>query len=75
VAWAVAPNFKDSRAVRERWQIHLPTDSIKRTECRQYYCGEIRQMLAFLINPYFMKAVHRPDNFIHIIEYHRKKYP
>jgi hypothetical protein len=41
-------------------------------EWPQCYCGEIRQMLTFLINLYCSKAYHRPDHSIRIVEYHRK---
>jgi hypothetical protein len=38
----------------------------------QCYCGEIRQMLTFLINFYCPKAYHRPDHSISFVEYHKK---
>jgi hypothetical protein len=40
--------------------------------CLQCYCGEIRQMLTFLICLKIPKAYHRPDNSIRIVELHRK---
>jgi hypothetical protein len=43
-----------------------------RAECPQCYCGEIRQMLTFLINLYCPKTYHRPDHSIRIDKYHRK---
>jgi hypothetical protein len=44
-------------------------------ECPQCYCGEIRQMLTFLMNLYCPKAYHKPDHSIRIVEYRRKNIP
>jgi hypothetical protein len=41
-------------------------------ECPLCYCGEIRKLLTFHINIYCMKAYHRPDHSIRIVECHRK---
>jgi hypothetical protein len=44
----------------------------KLAECTQCYCGEIRQVLIFLLDLYCLKAYHRPDHSIRIVECHRK---
>jgi cystathionine beta-lyase/cystathionine gamma-synthase len=41
-------------------------------ECPQWYCGEIRQILIFRINLYYLKVYHRLDHSIHIVEYQKK---
>jgi hypothetical protein len=41
-------------------------------ECSQCYCGEIRQMLTFLINLYSPKANRRPSHLTRIVQYYRK---
>jgi hypothetical protein len=45
----------------------------KLSECPQCYCGDIRQMLTFLINLYCPKFYHRSDHLIRIVEYRRRK--
>jgi hypothetical protein len=49
-------------------------DITQLTECPQCYCGKIRQMPTFLINLPCLKAYHKHDNSIFIIEHLRKKY-
>jgi hypothetical protein len=39
--------------------------------CPQCCCGEIRQILIFLINIYCPKACHGTDHSIRIVEYHK----
>jgi hypothetical protein len=46
----------------------------KLAECPQSYCGEIRQILTFIINLYCPKAFYRPDHSIRIVEYHKHYY-
>jgi hypothetical protein len=45
----------------------LLTNILELAVCPQCYCGEIRQMLTFLINLYCLKAYHRPHNSIRIV--------
>jgi hypothetical protein len=39
---------------------------------RSCYCGEIQQMLTFIIKPYCLKGHYRADHSIRIVEYRRK---
>lgn len=41
-------------------------------ECKQCYCGKISQILTYHISAYCLKAYHRLDNSLRIVEYHRK---
>lgn len=47
---------------------------MKLTECLLCYCGEIWQMVTLFINIYCPKASHRIDDFICIIQYHRRNF-
>jgi hypothetical protein len=45
----------------------------KLEECPQCYCGEIRQMLTFLIDLSCPKVYQMPDHYTRLVEYHRNK--
>jgi hypothetical protein len=62
------------RSLSVEFEYTLYTSSyIPLAEYRQFYCGEIRQMLIFLLSLYGTKAYHLPGHSIRIVAYHGNK--